>query len=76
MLEIWEDKHNHYIDKHAIVKCMIDTPKRNYFTHNNKKAPAGIIPAGLLLCFCVFVKFCNNVRAFWHILPLNYSAKP
>ena len=25
MLEIWEDKHNHYIDKHAIVKCMIDT---------------------------------------------------
>ena len=25
MLEIWEEKHEKYIDKHAIVKCMIDT---------------------------------------------------
>lgn len=25
MLEIWEEKHSHYIDKHARVKCMIDT---------------------------------------------------
>lgn len=25
MLEIWEEKHNKYIDKHSRVKCMIDT---------------------------------------------------
>lgn len=25
MREIWEEKHNKYIDKHAQVKCMIDT---------------------------------------------------
>lgn len=25
MLEIWEEKHNHYIEKHARIKCMIDT---------------------------------------------------
>ena len=25
MAEIWEEKHSHYIDKHARVKCMIDT---------------------------------------------------
>ena len=25
MLEIWGEKHSHYIEKHARVKCMIDT---------------------------------------------------
>ena len=25
MAAIWEEKHERYIDKHAIVKCMIDT---------------------------------------------------
>ena len=25
MREIWEEKHEHYIEKHARVKCMIDT---------------------------------------------------
>lgn len=25
MMEIWNEKHEHYIDKHARVKCMIDT---------------------------------------------------